>query len=495
MPRLILEEIGPVITSQLAAEMVKRYEITHATARKRIQRAIEHKQVHIIESVNFAHNQSLAYLPSHTGTALLRLRLFDALKSNRSVFRLPLAALAARGGRIPTEMFPSITANPLRHSSKLTATKLKDKLLSMDLLAEVDETIVLSQSVNLRSIDLRSLSYILRAEEAFLRTLVQWCRKQRLLGNQVSLRSSREVPQFGYHQWDMVGPSYLYPFLRVDGPAKNPGYIVADVILGRKLTIEHVEYFVEKCAVLRASQANTPFLGMLLADWFDSDALGIAQKNGLLFTTPANLFGAQFADVIERIRRVSERTDSITDEISMMSEILDDVHRLKLSNELFECVRDQLFECLLQCLCLQQHPGCRWVNKVIFDPSGSVSSRIFGSILENHKLGSFHLVRWKSLAGADTVVYEDEVKHWFASEAPEIAKKIENYIPRKYYFWTPGTFDTEAKSAIDVLNRQNRSLQFVCNDGRYIKSLLSRVDTRVSEIYARWFLVKSEENE
>lgn len=299
------------------------------------------------------------------------------------------------------------------------------------------------------------------------------------------------MPQFGYHQWDMVGPSYLYPFLRVNGATKNPGYIVADVILGRKLTIEHVDYFVEKCAVLRASQATTPFLAMLVADWFDSDALRIAQKYGLLFTTPANLFGAQFADAIERIRKVSEHTDSIPDEISMMSEILEDIQRLKLSTELFECLRDQLFESVLQYLCLEEHPGCRWADKVISDPVRR-SPRIFGSILENPKMSYFHLVKWKSLGGASTVVYEDEVKHWFASEAPEFAKNIKNCIPRKYYFWTPGTFDNDAKGAIDVLNRQNRPLQFVYNDGSYIQSHLSRLDTRVSDVYERWFSVKSE---
>lgn len=118
------------------------------------------------------------------------------------------------------------------------------------------------------------------------------------------------VPQFAFYQWDFVGPTYTLP-ISTKGPRNlGPGFIVADVILGRILSTNDIQVFLQKATSARQHKNNRPFMAFLIADWFEKDALLAGRREGLVFTTPKNLFGKNFSEFLDDFAQAFENKES-----------------------------------------------------------------------------------------------------------------------------------------------------------------------------------------
>lgn len=322
-----LKSLGPTLTSTLSTHLSKQYGLTKTAARKQIQRATEQKLIKVLEGLNFAHNTSFAYLQSQYGTKDFNDNFFAALEESKSVYRLSLAAMRARGGIIPEFMFPSIAGVPIDRDRLLDAQDIKDRLLKIDLLKRTADGHLSTGGKD--ELTPNQMQARLQAESTVLSLLYDWLKAQRLVGKQHSMRSLNNPPQSGFYQWDFAAPTYIAPFVTRSKNKPKPGYIVADIILGRVLKPHEVQFFVQKCKNIRSIKTNLPFMAFLIAEWFEPETLQIAQQEGIVFTTPRSLFGRKFAEALESFRKTLENKEA---ELSLQAARIDEL--LKITDEL-----------------------------------------------------------------------------------------------------------------------------------------------------------------
>lgn len=306
----LLERIGPSLSSRLAAELCKTADVKPATARKRIERAKAANEIFAVPGIKFRHNEQFLYAKSQENTPVLQKALFSALMESKSTYRLPLLGIQARGGIVPEFLFPTISGFPLSaRNRRQDCYAALSYLLKADLLVrnEITRAITVSAIFAPNIVSESRHNSRMIGESLLLYAIRDWCRLQGLLGlDKLSIRKENEHPQFGFFQWDLVAPSFLSPIAEFEYDTPKPGFVVVDVILGRKLTIADITPFLQKVVGVRANKNNRPFLAMLFADWFERDALIEGRKNGLLFTTPKNFFGRPFAELLDDLIQAFE---------------------------------------------------------------------------------------------------------------------------------------------------------------------------------------------
>ncbi len=299
----LLGKTGPCLSSKLAAELCQAEQIKPATARKRIERAKALNEIFAVPGIKFRHNEQFLYTKAQEYTPELQKALFKALMDSNSAYRLPLLGIQSRGGMVPEFLFPTISGFPLTARdgrqncfaalSHLTKAKL---LVHSELYDKICVSSVFAPNI---VSDARHHSRMI-AESILLLAIRDWARLQGLLSlEKISVRGEERTPQFGFFQWDLVGPSYMAPMAQLSKDKLMPGFIVVDVTLGRKLTLADITPFLHKVTSVRANLNHRPFLAMLFSDWFEKEALLEGRRHGLLLTTPKNFFGKHFAELLD----------------------------------------------------------------------------------------------------------------------------------------------------------------------------------------------------
>ncbi len=496
MPKKALEEIGPCLTSKLSSYLRDRDGISAESARKRIQRSLETGAVQALQTVNFAHNQKFVYLRVHTGTRQFYDRLFEAMNEANSILRLPLAAMRARGGAIPEKMFATISGLPIKSDFKQDSNGLKKTLTDLGFIEKEGEYLHLSKNSQKFRLSSTQLEAIIQAENSLLKALADWLQRQRLIGNQMTFRFNDEIPQTGHFQWDFVAPSYIAPLAtRMQGKA-TPGFIVADVILGRSITKHEVQYFVEKCASIRVHRNNRPFMAFLIADWFEEDALRLAQSNGVIFTTPKMLFGRNFAEALEEFRKIlEEQTLVIEEQAVRISELLKKTSELAFADKLNENLRGQLFELVVGHCHSKIFPGTVQLGKKFKDPM--VDKKWDCDVLQTAQGTSLRACECKAYRRENQVSI-DEVKKWFVKIVPAIRDYFpkDDYPEQEFSIWTCGNFDDDALEWIEAFASQNRKFKVSYKKAEDLDALVNKVgDPTIKDAYIRWFTLISPKKE
>jgi hypothetical protein len=117
------------------------------------------------------------------------------------------------------------------------------------------------------------------------------------------------MPKFSTFHFDICGPCYLRPMRRFRGEKVDPGFVVADVVLGRVLEQDEVKHFIRKCETLSYLRGVRPFLPILIADGFAPEALRACREQGIVATRPETLFGRDvgqaLADLMQTLKRAA----------------------------------------------------------------------------------------------------------------------------------------------------------------------------------------------
>lgn len=341
----ILHEQGPCTTEKLARELCNRGDLSSTAARKRIQRAREQQEI-LSAPFNLAHNQQFVFLHEHAGTKVLREAMIEVIQSTNSWLKYPIVGTRARGGVVPIGLFPTFSGLPLKAHGN-SADAAQEILLDMGILQKTagGEHLKLSDLfLNMPLSNERAHSR-LNAEYVALLAFADWLQLQgMIIGRRMSFRNRKDVAEFGYHSWDFVAPSYTQPL--APNPTK-PGFIVADIILGRILDSKDVQYFIWKCTSIRSNKRMPAFLAWLIAERFQPEVLQLARSNGILCTTIKNLFGNAFGGLLDLLMQIMDGKEYGLINIDQMIEKTD--HQLSSQNHL-KSSHDALRLILLQLL-------------------------------------------------------------------------------------------------------------------------------------------------
>ncbi len=486
MPKTALTKLGPCLTSKLAKHLSEKNGVTSVAARKQIERATASGDIKIVKDLHFAHNASFAYLPNQFATKIFNENLFLAMEEARSAMRLPLAAMRARGGCIPASLFPTISGVPIKSDNQLDSEDLKHNLLKLSLIEQEGGYLKFGKKAVITP---NQVAARLAAESSVLSGFSDWLKGQRLIGNQMSLRFEDKPPQFGHYQWDFVGPSYIAPLVSRSNGKSIQGYIVADIILGWKIKSREVQYFLNKCANIRAIKSNRPFIAFLIADWFEQDALDLAQAKGVVFTTPKTLFGKKFGDAQEELRKTLERKEILLEEqaakLAKLIEVTDELTTMKSLND---NLRGQLFEVMVG-HCYQKQYGGTVLHGKHFPDIADVTKKLDCDVLQLTPGTCLHACECKGYRGTNKVTLS-EAKKWFNKTVPAIRQQHSNadYPHQEFSFWTSGEFEDDALEWINRFAISCKRFAVTTCFGKDCENTIQKWgDDTIKDAYKRWF--------
>lgn len=472
----ILEKIGPCLSSKLAAEICKVEHITAAAARKRIERAKANREIYAVAGIRFRHNEQFVYLKSQATTEIMQKSLFSALLESNSIYRLPLLGIAARGGMISNGLYPTFAGLPLtardgRQNCRSALTHLKNA----ELLVQNDQTgrIYLSSQFAPNTVSEARRHSRSIAETILLLAIRDWCQLQGFFSkDKFSIRDDDKEPQFGFFQWDLVGPSYIAPLATYLSSEAHPGFIVADVILGRQLSLADVGYFIHKVKSVRANPNNRPFLAILFAEWFDIQALHEGRKNGILFTTPKNFFGKPFGELLDDIIQAFENKETFLEaEPDYLHKVISSIRTISHLQEAASNANQQLFK-LLVGFCYSTIHGGNAVFDIMLD-----RTQLADVFIETKRSLTVCEVKWQ----ADQKALKAESLASWLTSLPALCASLRAWSkqPAELIVCTNRTFSEEARQMLD---KAAMSFPLSYIDGPSLRDMINALDPALQQL-------------
>lgn len=293
--------------------------------------------------------------------------------------------------------------------------------------------------------------------------LRDWSRK---LGfgsyNRVQLRADCHQPRFGQFNWDLTAPTYLYPFARYgSGANPQPGFFVADVVLGLNLTAQHVHYFVNKATIMRQQLNTRPFLGLLVADYFSAEALQLGRKAGLIFATPDTLFGKGISEALRELIRTLKNAAAVAAKSPEVIETL--FQKLSRIEGSALNLRGPLFEMILgHCF---SKSGSIEIGVLANDPTTGGVADIDVLVKENTKVRACECKGY-----ATNIVDIDVVKDWLEVRVPRMRRFLLNNtyyakFPLQFEYWITSRFTRRAISYLKDQRQKTRKYEILWKDG------------------------------
>ena len=217
-----------------------------------------------------------------------------------------------RGGLVSKGRFCSISGAPTRLKGQVAADVVLRHLWGLGILniesSEQGELVTFGRNVPFESPMPSTLRARAMAEDIMLSAFHEWLRKNGLISfSKAKLRPiinhDGEMPEYGHFEWDLTAPSYMHPLaVRSENHAK-PGFIVADISLGARVTVATMQAFLKKVSSIRG-QRIPQALTIFVADEFDDEAWALGREKGVWFTTPSLLLGREVAQALEMLVNV-----------------------------------------------------------------------------------------------------------------------------------------------------------------------------------------------
>ncbi len=320
-PKALLAQHGPMTTSR-AARLLVEQGLTPEAARQRVSRRTG---VDTLGGLIFPKRARFIYLRWQFGTDQYWHALIRAIREDSPAHAAALGALQARGGISLERHFDIISGSPIRQKRQIASEAVLKALESVQLIRiepieGLGRCVILgstSEDLSLRS---RRLKALLMTESVLLDAVRTWSARLNLASaNSIRIRDDEQERPFLTCRFDLTGPSYLQPLVTFVADKIQPGFLVADVLLGTDLDESMVAAFLRKCAMLGSFRKARPFLPMLIADSFSLAALKICRKKGIIATRPETLFGRDVAQALEDLLHTLTNTSTVRSSASRKS--------------------------------------------------------------------------------------------------------------------------------------------------------------------------------
>ena len=306
-----LRALGPCRSSRLIRHLVQELRIKEDAARKRLSRS---KGVERLPHILLPHREKFLFLPDQHGSSEFWGALLSDLVETNSAYGVAMESVMARGSVGLFEDFETISGSPARTTSKsqrFSAAEIRHALIQIGWLEEVQvgsSRMLAHGDVGTKQI--RRLSAVRSAEAILLKGLKSWVRKMGFASwGKVRTREDEEKPMIDPFQWDLSGPSYIYPLRGGSAKKTRPGFIGIDITLGQELPDSGARYFDQKSKLYRKQKNSLPLMSILVAQGFSESALKFGRGNGLVLATPEVLFGEEVGKGLKEF--IQLMTDSV----------------------------------------------------------------------------------------------------------------------------------------------------------------------------------------
>ena len=321
-----LEQNGPSLSSDISTFLQSKGKNKEA-ARQQISRA--RGDILRLDNITFPNKEKFLFLKKDYKSPRFKINLVDALIKRRTSYGLLLKAIRLRYGHLSINeaaIYSGLSVDNAK--GHILFSTVVERLKDLDLIFETDATLQIFQEAPTTN----ELESVLIVESIVLNIYKQWLANTGFSSfDKIQLRKEdREQPKIGQFQWCLTSPSYLSSFAIRKGLSITNGFIAADIILGKQVTIEDIQFFISKWDALVNQRRKNPIQPFFIADSLTKEALNLLRTKGCVIAMPRNFLGEEAADMLrDLVQTIKNAALAVTKEPNNVFELLKRVSKIE----------------------------------------------------------------------------------------------------------------------------------------------------------------------
>ncbi|KVW61710.1 hypothetical protein [Burkholderia ubonensis] len=489
----LLQDHGPILSTELTRLLVDKHKLTPAAARKRVSRlGPDIARLYLA----FPRNARFVYLKKDFGSPEYWQSLIKALLDTRSAYGLALVALQQRGGIMLADHFPIACGAPLRQAKHLSPETIVARLKQANLVGEyvipgVGNCIGLVQGPDRYDFASAEIKARVLTEEILLNAIKMWMRNLGLVSyDKVAMRGDSEsLPKVSTFAWDLTAPSYLGPMLdwSRSGTPKQ-GFVACDVLLGLEIDEPGLRPFIYKSTTLRSLKNVGRCLQIFVASRYTKQAFDLAKRNGIVPATPDSLFGSEVAEGLAQLTTVLREAAVAAANPEVLNEVFSRLSKIEgAANNL----RGALFEFVVAEIVRQLFAGTSVTMNEHFQDDAGAKAEV-DVVATNHRR-SVHFIECKGYQPYGTVP-DKYVMAWLEQRLPLVYQAARKHSGWKdldihFEFWTTGKLSPAAIAAVEEASGRIRKYTVAFRDASAVRDLAKQTrDTSLIKTLEQHFL-------
>ncbi len=471
MPSIIeaLSRIGPTRSSKLVKYLAGAEGITPVAARKRLSRANIPVARHSRDCL--PKREAFFYLQGQFWSERYWCNLLRDLRETGSIYACAIDGLAARGGIVSKAEFPIVSGAPLALKNQVTTRLVAQRLIRLGFIFEKDldkfgscfttNPQALPPPISVKQARVRRLT-----EKIILDGLRKWIGNNGIGSyDSIEIRGDRYPLEVGQYLWDLTAPSYLHAVKR---NSKKNGFVVADVFCGGQLNKHSIRYFVRKVQTCQKASQNCTLFPIIMADEFTTDAFTAGHRNGLMLTTPENLFGRTIAralgGLVETLNTAATNTAVDFHRLCHLIEKLSEIEG-RAGN-----LRGILFELIVAEIARRKYGGKTAIGIVHAEPENG--NQVEMDVVCETDRNEIRVIECRGKSPSSEVK-RDEVQCWLRKLGT-----MRNYVASQehlrerrqlYEFWTSSEFEGDALRLLEFEKEKRTKYPIKWKNGRAVR--------------------------
>lgn len=328
----ILEENGPMISSELARRLSKVEDISINTASQRISRELTLERLEGF----FKSNQSVLFLPGQRDEGEVLKFISQEMWNNGKKYWFTLNAVKYNAGVISRKFLETYSSYPIDPvKSHLTFDEVMQNFVKEKVLVFDRDIYSLSPRLFYKGTN----SFLSQTLESIkLNVLDNFMELARNIG-WVSYDSSELFSTYGNFKWAFKGVSPV----RGLRSGKDFGFVVGDILLGRPTYKRDVEFFIRKLQAVQSFRNAPRVMPVMLVDNLDKDAFMFLKEHGVIIGFIKELFGDKYATTLNDL--ITILTNAAASLSKNPNKYLELIAELRKYNEgLLRNIKGALFE-------------------------------------------------------------------------------------------------------------------------------------------------------
>lgn len=480
-------------TSNLTKELITKFSVSSANARKILTRAVKNKAIKSSYPYIFGKGQ---YIYLNEGSDLdSKVVMTITKKSRPPIYRL-LKVIELNEGIISYYEALKITASPLDEGS--TKVDSLDDILS--LLQGLDLVFTRRDSNDVKYIlakpktgmEEMQISALMSSQYtkmlldcSVIPDILRWIQKTNLIDNDNILYRSKKSPSKGVKHNNLVWDAIAYT--RATGinitlgakanTLEKQTLVVLDIVMADSYTSVHFDAFIDRIQINRMSVVRNvrKILPIIIYRSCSDELLNKTKANGILTFNLSTIFGTRIYDVLSKFRKVTEVIKNNANVEDSIESILNSIKDAGQEDALKE-LRGTLFEYLMYPLLKTVYPNAsieRGRRLSELDSEGKTITYEYDYIIESSNPSEIIFVELKGYhSGATIPLGDNNTKaslKWFFRRTLPFAKRSngERFGGEKQLkglFITSANFWKDGEKFIEEMNK-GKLKSFLLNTG------------------------------
>ncbi len=309
------------------------------------------------------------------------------------------------------------------------------------------------------------------AEKITLLAVKDWARNLGMVSyDSVETREdegSEALPKVGTFNWDLAGPSYLFPMREYVDTTLKPGFFVCDLALSGSVTAANLAGFVNKCVTLRSLRKVGKCLQIFVAESYHAEAFALLKEQGIIPATTESLFGRDVALALKNLCAVLTDTAKLTQSPDALDKIFNDLSRIEGAAS---TLRGSLFEFAVAQIARSTFWGYpQEMNRIVKDSIGAEAEI---DVLAHRPSHEIVFIECKGIHPFSTLD-DAEVEKWLDKRIPVIRGFVKTHsewatIRHKFELWTSGKLSDDAIAMVKAAQAKHPKLDIQARDADYV---------------------------